>query len=283
MAPNKHIDYVVINIDGGDGGGFAKAAEKYNLPNLFIKHLTIDEFRERVKDRLDIDVPFTSDWYYKLCDYKPTLAHLFPEVSDSQDYKYWGFADLDVVWGNTTRFAHLFQGQYPIVQAGWFTTAGALLIMENKDWSKKLFMSDPLYVPLLKDQTYHNLDEGGNQIPQADQIDNGDHAMTTLIQKKLQGEHWGVNMGKHPNDRLFADYHDVKEWGGPVLWQDGSLKFRDASEYFPAGHEVMFYHVRNPPNGNSEMGGIIPPEKEIEKGIANGFILPTWAPLEKSK
>merc|ERR550537_225419 len=282
MAPNKHIDYVVINIDGGDGGGFARAAEKYNLPNLIIKHQTVDEFRERVKERLDIDVPFTSEWYYKLCDYKPTLAYLFPEVMDSQDYKYWGFADLDVVWGNTSRFAHLMQGQYPIIQVGWFTTGGALLIMENKEWSQKLFMDSPLYVPSLRNQTYHNLDEGGVQIAQEAQLgEHGEHSMVSLIDGKLKEMKWDVNHGKHEHDKLFCDYGDTKDWLGPVVWQDGSLKSRDANEFFAAGREHMFFHVRQPQVGNAETGWVIPAEDLIEKGLANGYYVPSWEPIEK--
>lgn len=78
--------------------------------------VSVEEWRDRVKDRLGIDVPFTMEWYYKMCDYKPMIAHLFPEHSGSE-YKYWGFVDMDVVWGNFTKFAGWFQGQ-PFIISG---------------------------------------------------------------------------------------------------------------------------------------------------------------------
>jgi hypothetical protein len=40
-------------------------------------------------EKLGINVPFTKKWFYKLCDYKPTLAYLFPEMFEIDGpYKY---------------------------------------------------------------------------------------------------------------------------------------------------------------------------------------------------
>ena len=40
--------------------------------------------------------------YYKVCDYKPLMGHLFPELI--QDYDWWGHIDNDVLVGNLTKF-----------------------------------------------------------------------------------------------------------------------------------------------------------------------------------
>ncbi len=82
--------------------------------NVHLEALTMSQFREVVKRRLHIDIEFNSSWYYKMCDYKPTLAYLFPhlmglneegeaidrEGGGRESYMYWGFADMDIVWGN---------------------------------------------------------------------------------------------------------------------------------------------------------------------------------------
>jgi hypothetical protein len=73
-----------------------------------------------------------------MTDYKPTLAWLFPELFaenlptiitsfnrdfdvsfyDNKRFQYWGYVDMDLVWGNFSRFAHLFQGDYAVITSG---------------------------------------------------------------------------------------------------------------------------------------------------------------------
>ncbi len=128
MKWNQKVQFVIINVisDGviKDGADEAKdisdLKEKLEVNNLHIEKITVSDFSKRVQDRLHINVKMDMSWYYKMCDYKPTLAHLFPELVSEEKYKYWGYADLDVIWGNFSRYAHWFTGDshQPFVISG---------------------------------------------------------------------------------------------------------------------------------------------------------------------
>lgn len=163
MRRNSGVDFVIVNIIPTDENDKRhrhahRLISEASVPNLRVISLNLAQFHSLVAVRLGIVVHFTEDWYYKLCDYKPTLAHLFPDVIGKKQYKYWGYADFDVIWGNFSRYAHWFQGQYPFVISGWWRTTGALAAFVNEEWTRTFFMRDPLYVALLRNLSYHNLD-----------------------------------------------------------------------------------------------------------------------------
>jgi len=58
---------------------------------------------------------------YKLCDYKPLYGHLFEQ--DLTGYTYWGFCDLDVIWGRLAKFLPSIN-DYDIVTVGGDTKDG---------------------------------------------------------------------------------------------------------------------------------------------------------------
>ena len=165
MRWNTNINFVLVNviaIGSNDADDIVKLKSSMGVENFHVEVLTITEWRALVLKRLNIDVPFTKDWFYKLCDYKPTVAHLFPDLARNDTYKYWGYADLDIIWGNISRFAHWFQPEanIPFVVSGWFGTTGAGAFYVNEDWTTRyhgssyfhfiwsLFNLSPLYVGL---------------------------------------------------------------------------------------------------------------------------------------
>ena len=87
----------------------------------------ISDFSKRAQEKLGLKSTITMEWYYKLCDFKPVLAYLYPEFAPEDRYKYWGYADMDLIWGNFSKFAHWFQAnpKQPFVITGWFGTTGA--------------------------------------------------------------------------------------------------------------------------------------------------------------
>lgn len=67
-----------------------------DLPrNVFLHECSFSELQRIVSERLGA-MPFNHP--YKLCDYKPTYRHLFPEIL--APYDIWGFSDFDLVFGN---------------------------------------------------------------------------------------------------------------------------------------------------------------------------------------
>jgi hypothetical protein len=284
MKWNSNVKFVIINIYNPEKTKlehWKALLKEYDVPNLHVEYITISQFGDLVFDKLKIRVPFDDSWYYKLCDFKPTLPYLFPQFASAEKYKYWGYADLDVVWGNITAFSHLFQNERPFVITGWWHTTGALNMFINEDWTKQLFLSDPVYVPLLQNKTYHNLDEMGIQIDAKNVVDGGEHSMFSLEQRSPQGLKWAqeqkmdmLNRGKNPQDTLFIGSGEY-EWAGHTVWSHGSLKIPGGSPDFPPGREIMFYHVRKMDlnYGPNVQAGV------IADMIKYGFLLPSFVPL----
>lgn len=91
MRWNPTVHFTIINIitesDDSEHLVYLKSITK--LDNLSVIRLTLNEWSKRVNSRLNVTVNFTKDWYYKLCDYKPAIAYLFPELV-TKKYKFWG-------------------------------------------------------------------------------------------------------------------------------------------------------------------------------------------------
>ena len=286
MYYNSNVDFVLINVleDIRRSNHTIKNHLKHHYHhisshkmNIFVHEISIRDFSYLVYSKLNIKVHnyMNSSWYYKMCDYKPTLAYLFPEFLKKKSYLYWGYADLDVIWGKISKFSYLFFNHtFPIVMSGWWHSTGAATFYENKKWTQELFKSDPIYVKLLANQTYHNLDEAGTQIPPSNVIDDGIHSINSLQIKVLQSTEPPINRntGKIPEDHLFIDTEDVKEWAGKVIWKEGELIIVNSSKFFPPKRQLMFFHRPHPKLNYAREHR----RHMIAKGKILGFELPYW-------
>jgi hypothetical protein len=84
-ANNAEIDFHLV----GDCFDLPKLP-----PNVFVHELDFQALNRAIINNLG-GRPLSSP--YKLCDFKPTYAILFPEILER--YKIWGFSDLDLLYG----------------------------------------------------------------------------------------------------------------------------------------------------------------------------------------
>ena len=76
-------------------------------------------------------------------------------------------------------------------------------------------LDDPLYLPLLKNLSYHNLDEMGTQVDQKNVINNGLHAMGWKVMTWADSHGQPLNRGRDKHrDRSFMDEEDSMRWDG---------------------------------------------------------------------
>lgn len=68
--------------------------------NIIVYKMTFDEFRQIVQNKFDF--PIVLDRPYKICDYRPAFAYILDEYV--KGYDYWGWGDLDVVYGDIRHF-----------------------------------------------------------------------------------------------------------------------------------------------------------------------------------
>lgn len=68
--------------------------------NVKVHYLDFRKIRELFQRNFDF--PICLDYPYKLCDYKPTYGEVFQNYIE--DYDFWGFCDIDLVWGNLKKW-----------------------------------------------------------------------------------------------------------------------------------------------------------------------------------
>jgi hypothetical protein len=295
MRLNPNVDFVVVNIvsedkDSSSGVNVLQMVSKrLHIPNLKVLQPTLVEFRALVKRKLGIDVPLTHDWAWaeKMRDYKPTLGLLFEDHAPEHKYAYWGYSDMDLIWGNITRFSHLFyapseeqqankpRGAELFVNTDWWATNGMASFFLNRPMTRSLFSTDPLFVQLLLNQTYHNLDEEGlNTLPHA-VVGHGEHSISELQVRAAAARGISISRGRFQHDRPYVDARDTSTWAGPVLWHAGSLQITQASPEFPSGRELMYFHRPREVLG-------LPLRlhtRVIREMLQFGYLLPDFVPL----
>lgn len=67
--------------------------------NIFLHQMSFDVLCKKLDELLGAKY-FKNP--YKLCDFKPAYGYLFNDIVS--DYDYWGYADLDLVFGDVTKF-----------------------------------------------------------------------------------------------------------------------------------------------------------------------------------
>lgn len=88
---NKEISWFVFTDD--------EAHYEY-FDNVKIISLSFEDVKQIVENKLDFDVNITNP--YKFCDFKVLYGKIFEDYI--KDYTHWGHCDLDVIFGDLTKF-----------------------------------------------------------------------------------------------------------------------------------------------------------------------------------
>ncbi len=90
-AGNPSIDFYI----------FTNAVDWPEVPsNVHLVEMSLEEVKIRIQKYFDFDICL--DKPYKLCDYKPSYGEVFSDYLS--DYDFWGYCDIDLVWGNIRKF-----------------------------------------------------------------------------------------------------------------------------------------------------------------------------------
>lgn len=71
-----------------------------NTNNFFVWHTSFEKFREIIQHKFDFCIALERP--YKLCDYKPAYGYVLQ--SYLKKYDFWGYCDIDVIFGNIRNF-----------------------------------------------------------------------------------------------------------------------------------------------------------------------------------
>ena len=88
---NSTIDWIIFTDD--------KTQYKYPK-NVKVNYCSFDEIKKRIQNLYEFEIALDRPW--KLCDYRPAYGEIFAE--DIKDYDFWGYCDVDLMWGNIRKF-----------------------------------------------------------------------------------------------------------------------------------------------------------------------------------
>lgn len=97
---------------------------------------------------------------YKLCDLKPALG--FIHAADVAGYDFWGFSDLDLIYGDLrSYFSDERLRKYKVLSTHERRISGHFCLLRNEPELNSLFWKIPDFVRRAEDPKNHALDEGG--------------------------------------------------------------------------------------------------------------------------
>ncbi len=94
---NPTIDWFVFTDDERAFDGTFEEARPQNVK--FIR-LSLNQVRIKIEEIVGFEVPLFRP--YKICDYRPAYGLVFKEYL--KEYDFWGYSDLDVLFGNIRKF-----------------------------------------------------------------------------------------------------------------------------------------------------------------------------------
>lgn len=129
---------------------------KHQYGNTIFYSISFDEYKQLVSQRLDI--PFRIENAYKLTDLKPFLGALHQQ--ELQGYDFWGFGDLDLVWGDLSMLVNEEMLQrYEMITTHNYHIAGHFTICRNNEYWRFLCFHIPNWQEYLCHHDHQGLDE----------------------------------------------------------------------------------------------------------------------------
>lgn len=129
-----------------------------NIPNMHFAYMSFQNYCRLVSERMGID--FHPDNPYKLCDLKPFYGKVHEDILENGGYDFWGFGDVDLVWGNIREF----YTDEALAKADVFSThadrvSGHFTLIRNTRHYMNLCFEIPSWKEKLEDQQHYGLDE----------------------------------------------------------------------------------------------------------------------------
>jgi len=197
-------------------------------PNVKIIQYSIKQFKADASKKLGFEVAVETG--YKLCDFKPAYGFIFQDYI--KDYDFWGYCDVDVIFGNIRAFmTEELLNEYDIISARHDYLPGCYALSRNNPFMRELFKQSKDYRKVYTEPRNFFFDEGNFAYEEFEkvhysQIKTEVESMTHVV-KRLEEE------GKL---RAYFEFQIVEGFAGNMLWDKGKLIYR--KEF-----EAMLYHL----------------------------------------
>lgn len=197
--------------------------------NVKVIHKTLNQTRELATEKLGFEVSL--EYSYKLCDFKPAYGFIFSELL--KGYDFWGYGDIDVIFGNIRSFATdqvLANFDLMSIQPYWLP--GCFMICRNTEKMNMLFMHSKDYMTVFSSSKHYCFDETNfthdkfNDGLNYHQAEAEIESMTHVVKK----------MEELNYIRPYFDLHIIEGDPGNLRWSHGTMTYKNK-------YEALLYHL----------------------------------------
>ena len=192
--------------------------------NVSIRFLDLRGFNDRASAAVGVPITIDRATLRKVCDFKPIYGLMFAD--DLEDFEWWAYSDLDVVWGDIRKFVtdDLLDSQI-IISPRQRKLGGHGTFVRNTDATNRTFDIVPDVRSILTNPTYLRLDENI--------LTNHLRALIATSSFKARPKiYWEQEM------TITAEYQKALLAGGA----DWRMWWRNGRAFDAEGREVMYLH-----------------------------------------
>jgi hypothetical protein len=197
---------------------------QYAPPNVRFLKSSREEIRELTEKRLNMQVALPNN--RKLCDLRPAYGVVFSEYIEHYDF--WGYCDIDVIWGDIRSFYDtvILQG-HDVISARQNRLAGHFSLLRNTPEINLAFLNHPQLEEIMKSPDYRWFDEQG---------------FSDLIASKFTETGLRVLWDKYRVNFVnpMDNYPSILSWIDRFQWRNGKLY-----SWFEQDSEIMYLHFMN--------------------------------------
>lgn len=125
--------------------------------NVKFYNISFEDYCKMVSEKLGIK--FCPKSSYKLCDLRPWYGIIHDNIL--KDYEYWGYGDIDLVYGNLNSFLNdFFRKKMDVFSTHSDRISGHFCLLRNNDYYIHLPFTIPNWEKLLTDDKHYGIDEG---------------------------------------------------------------------------------------------------------------------------
>lgn len=125
--------------------------------NVKFLEMSFQKYKQAASQKLNCKV---NGGVRKLCDHKPLYGFLFEDYL--KEYDYWGWCDVDLIFGNLTKYVDKCSGGYECISFAEEPQAfpyGPCTLIKNCERMNKLFMKSRDLGKILESDRYFGFDE----------------------------------------------------------------------------------------------------------------------------
>lgn len=191
--------------------------------NIIFKPTTLQALNTHVNQVVNANVPLSPR---KFCDLKPAYGAIFYE--DIKEYDFWGFCDMDIIWGNIRKFiTDEILSNYDIISSRKEAISGHFNLIKNTTALNNLYKQIPNYQYLFEQPKFMWFDEA--------QLTN--YLKNQIANKQLPYQvKWDTILCNQERGRDSWQGYYLDKW----FWEKGNLFELDKN--YKKKSEVMYLH-----------------------------------------